>query len=294
MNKGKIDFIGVGAEKSGTTWLADMLRQHAQIFIPEQKELHYFNRSYNEKPTIDNMNFDQPLSWYLDFFAEAKQNQIAGELTPAYLWDEEAPKRIKQEFPEAKLIFILREPVSRAFSQFTYYQQRAAIDAKLDFITAIEKHPYLLERSKYGEQLQRYFQLFDRSQMLIMFFEDIKRDNAAFLKQVELFLGVDEFIPENINDRSNVTGVAKYPFVNKILFQTRFFLRKYKLDFITKLLRKSGVAAALEDWRNNQNKVAAPKVELSSEERAKAEKMLNEDKELLRTLLNGEEPTWLS
>ena len=62
---GDIDFLVVGAAKSGTSWLQQMLIQHPQIFLPEPKELHYFNRQFMEVPELENYNASKPLSWYL-------------------------------------------------------------------------------------------------------------------------------------------------------------------------------------------------------------------------------------
>jgi len=74
----KIDFIGIGAGKAGTTWLWHGLRQHPGIFMPDQKELHYFNMISFEDDKIRNPRFDQPLSWYLDYFSAALPSQICG------------------------------------------------------------------------------------------------------------------------------------------------------------------------------------------------------------------------
>ena len=62
-----------------------MLRQHPQVFIPAQKELHYFNRALDESPDVENYNFTKPMEWYLDFFREAAPGKILGEACPAYL-----------------------------------------------------------------------------------------------------------------------------------------------------------------------------------------------------------------
>lgn len=74
----KLDFIVVGAERCGTTWLADMLRQHRDVFIPVQKEIHYFNRKFVDFPDIDNYNFDKPIDWYWRFYAEAAAGKKRG------------------------------------------------------------------------------------------------------------------------------------------------------------------------------------------------------------------------
>ena len=71
----RIDFIGIGAPKSGTTWLADCLRRHPQIFVPEQKELMYFNPYQNAYDPIDNYRYGKPLQWYHDFFKAHQSRQ---------------------------------------------------------------------------------------------------------------------------------------------------------------------------------------------------------------------------
>jgi hypothetical protein len=288
----KIDFIGIGAEKSGTTWLADMLKQHPQIFFPVNKELHYFNRKFVEDPSVDNLNYDKPLSWYLDFFKGAKASQIKGEITPTYLWDANAPERIKQVFSTVKLIAILRDPAERAFSQYTYYQQKGIISEKLSFSEAIEKFPYLIERSAYGQQLRKYFDLFPHEQIKVLFFEDIRKDNKAFLLSVEQFLGIKPFIPASLDDKSNITGDAKYPLLNKLLFRSRLFLRKNNFRLIIELMRITGIAKALEKFRNDSKRPDSVKRSLDASDRQMVTKLLRQDIELLEKLLDTDLYRW--
>ncbi|MFX0093760.1 MAG: hypothetical protein ACFFBD_18555, partial [Candidatus Hodarchaeota archaeon] len=87
----QLDFIGVGAERSGGPWLAENLAVHPDIFIPPKKELHYFNRN---DILYSNINYDKPLEWYAAFFKTAKSHQLKGEITGRYLWDKYAAKRI--------------------------------------------------------------------------------------------------------------------------------------------------------------------------------------------------------
>ena len=100
----KIDFIGIGAAKAGSKWLADNLRNHPQIFIPGKKELIYFNKTMLYGDNIQNFRYEKPVSWYHSFFENARPDHIKGEISPHYFTSPEAVKRIYQYNPDIKLI----------------------------------------------------------------------------------------------------------------------------------------------------------------------------------------------
>jgi hypothetical protein len=243
-----IDFLVLGAEKSGTTWLADMLRQHPQIFIPAQKELFYFNAQFFESPELDNYNHSLPLSWYLAHFEGAEAGQLRAEASPAYIWDPAASQAIHAFNAALKLIVLLRDPVERAFSQYRYYIQRGTL-SDLSFESALEQRPDLISRGQYAEQLARYTALFPEDQLFIGFFDDIQQDNRALLLSVHNFLALEPHIPQNIDARSNVTGAPRIAWINRALAALRYPLRKYNPGWLMAILRKSGLAALQEKVR---------------------------------------------
>ena len=107
------DFFVVGAAKSGTTALWKYFQQHPQIFVTKdiaQKELGYFSNQYG----IVNKND------YLNFFKDAKPDQLIGEVCHAYLTSEESAEWIKKEVPNAKIIIMLRNPLERAYSLYNW------------------------------------------------------------------------------------------------------------------------------------------------------------------------------
>lgn len=233
-----MDFFVVGAEKCGTTWLADMLRQHPGVFIPDRKEIHYFNRNFDEYPDLDNYNFDKPKNWYYSFFKNAGPEQMKGEVCPAYLWDHAAPFLIYKYFPAAKIIIVLRDPVERAYSGYRFFQQRGLIDWDCSFKAAIDKfHHQLIFRSLYYNQVVTYFDIFDSEQILVMFFDDLKKDNESFLIDIESFLGLEPFIPDDVNQRSNVTKAPRYTWINRMFSYLRYVIRKYELHFVNDIFR---------------------------------------------------------
>ena len=102
------DFICVGAAKSGSTSLHEILAVHPDIWLPAAKELHFFDNPDH---------YARGMSWYREQFSAAPANAMVGEVTPAYLSYPEIPARMREHLGDAlKLIFLFREPVSRAYS----------------------------------------------------------------------------------------------------------------------------------------------------------------------------------
>ncbi len=243
-----IDFLVIGAAKSGTTWLHQMLKQHPQVCLPGPKELHYFNRRFTENPLVDNYNYDKPVSWYLSFFKHAKEGQVLGEMCPTYLWDEDAAQRIHDFNPNLKLVAILRQPVERLYSYYLFLVQRGSL-VDCSFAEALQRRPDLPRRGNYYTHLSRFLELFPREQLKVLLYDDLMADNRRFLLEVENYLGLDEFIPPDIDRRSNITGAPRFKRLNHTLFRLRLFLRNNRLNWALDLLRKLGIAYALEQWR---------------------------------------------
>ena len=244
-----IRFLIVGAEKSGTTWLADMLRQHPQVFIPAQKELHYFNRVMDEAPDVENYNFTKPVEWYLDFYRAAEPGKILGEACPAYLWDVTAAERIHAFNPSVRIVVILRNPVERFLSAYRYALQRGIL-RESDPQTILKKYKsLLLDRGLYFQQAKRYLDRFPREQVKICWFDNLRKDSRLLLLDVEQFIGLTPFVPENIAEESNVTAEPRFPALSRALASLRLFTRKYKLTWLIELARELGLADLFTNMR---------------------------------------------
>ena len=103
----KPNFLVIGAQRAGTTWLYECLREHPEIFLPETKELHYFD-----------LNHEKGYEWYFQHFEGASEKAI-GEITPNYYQYPGAIEKAHALLPEAKFIFILREPKAKATVMIT-------------------------------------------------------------------------------------------------------------------------------------------------------------------------------
>ncbi len=228
----RLDFLVIGAGKSGTTWIWQFMRSHPQVFVPDDKELNYFNSEPIEPAGNRNPNYGKPLDWYERFFLEAAPEAVVGELSPAYLWSETAPAEIGRYNADIKLIAVLRQPVDRTFSHHLYRLQRGYVAPGLSFERALEDAPFLIERSMYGKHLARYLDVFDRDQLKVLFYEDLKEDSRSFADQITDFLGVDPgLLP--VPGRVNRSGVPVSPRLNHLL--TKIDLYTHGRPWLTRL-----------------------------------------------------------
>ena len=225
------DFICIGAQKAGTGWLYEQLRQHPDFWMPPVKELHYFDRliswdtaeqarslplARKEADRIkiardraaderdgDFLNrFEQlskekslDLNKYANLF-QSKGELLAGDITPGYsTLDDAAIKLIVARFPATKVIFIARDPVERAWSQISMYVRRGLIEPfesdDVDRITEHLNRPEIRARSYPSEIVRRWRDHVTRELFQVFFFDDLKRDAAELRRVIIGFLGGD-------------------------------------------------------------------------------------------------------
>ena len=187
-----------------------ILEQHEDVFIPGG-ELHFFcmddvisnpefvGRSGNgwmkcdESPPDYEDHFDRNLDWYRDFFASAEEEQAVGEDGAVYLSSQYAPARIADLLPDVKLLFLLRNPVDRTYSQYRHLLRTGR--AVYDFEDSLQYGPHtLLSRSQYKIQIERYLEHFSRDQIKIVVFEKFISNMQGVLDEVCSFLGLESGI----------------------------------------------------------------------------------------------------
>lgn len=266
------DFIVIGAQKAGTTWLYDNLAGQDDFWLPPSKEIHYFDNlwpdSYLFASLRDRMqeelgrpdcNYDELLwrarlafvrprndTWYASLFAPAG-DRLTGDITPAYsLLDDAAVARIYTLMPQAKVIFIMRDPVDRIWSHFCFSKSWIAkgiadTDVTDSFaIAEMDSAPYDL-RTRYLRTLANWEAHFPPDQILTLFFDDIVHDPRKFLERLSQFLGAKAPLQLDatiLNNRSNETFyISRRPGVD------RHFARKYHADLETLAGRFGGHAS---------------------------------------------------
>lgn len=240
-----IDFIGIGAGRAGSTWLWENLQRHPQVFMPEDKELYYFNSELPEDVNARNPNFGKPVSWYLAKFANARPEQICGEITPVYIWSKSAPAAIHAFNPGIKLLVTIREPVDRLFSDYLYRRQMGMI-GPMTFKEFVEKYEFMVEWSYFGQFLSTFFSLFPREQICVVRFEDIKKRPVEVIDRVVEFLGIDRLELPVGKENVNPSGVPVYPLYSRLFRQVRLFARRSGMEPLVEWFRQTPVGLKLK------------------------------------------------
>jgi Sulfotransferase domain len=184
------DFVIIGAQKGGTSFLYYLLTRHPLVESAARKELHFF----------DNLErFQNGAGWYRRCFPQSGWNDgrrsITGEASPSYLFDPPVPKRMAGVVPQARLITLLRNPIDRAYSHYQMQVKRGA--EPHTFEEAIEqRHTSYVSRGIYVNQLLRWFEFFSKEQMLILKSEDFFERPIETLKVVLNFLDLPDWQPD--------------------------------------------------------------------------------------------------
>ncbi len=215
------DFLVAGMQKSATSWLDKMFRIHDDIFLPpNRKEVHFFD-AFRWKG----------LKWYLYHFIHAG-NKLKGEVTPAYsIISTESIKEIRNYNPNCKILFLLRNPVDRAWSQMYMdlirHQGRREEDVDLnEFIEMIDSES-VVQRGNYLLNLKRWYSVFPEDQVHIEFYESISQEPEAMLNRVFAFLDVDEsssFEKYPIHKRVNQNKSTKMPHIIEAKLKSKYRL----------------------------------------------------------------------
>ncbi len=207
------DFFLVGHPKSGTTALYEMLKVHAQVYMPDLKEPSYLAPDHPRRfQRAATGALPGTLEEYLALFVPARADQRVGEASSAYLMSHAAPSRIAELQPRARVIAVLREPASLLRSLHLQLI-RDHVEDERDLRTAVSlerargegRHvpprsprPEALqysERVRFAEQLRRYHAVFAPEQVLVLIYDDFRADNEATVRQVLRFLEVDDRLP---------------------------------------------------------------------------------------------------
>jgi len=198
----EVDFLVIGAQKSGTTALYNYLKSHPQICVSKQKELHFFD---NEKYFKSNKELDYYYQYYHDQFDCDSKHKIKGEVTPIYMYWKYAIERIYNYNKNMKIIILLRNPIERAFSHWNMEKNRGK--ETMSFHDAIRKEPErckealpyqhrvysYIDRGFYTSQLREVWRFFDKRSVLILRHEDLKYNLKYTLRKISSFLNIAPF-----------------------------------------------------------------------------------------------------
>ena len=200
---GPPDFIGVGTQRSGTTWWQRLLRDHPAIRLPrnKKKEQHFFDK-FGRRPMKP-----EDIARYHDLFPRAP-GELSGEWTPRYMRDIWGPRVLSQAAPEAKLLVMFRDPVERYRSGVLHTAAREP--GRVTTLLATDA----VDRGKYAQQLRRLYDYFDASQVLVMQYEQCVQDPMLHYRRTLEFIGAPnvDHVPEDLTrTRGTATKSRKEP-----------------------------------------------------------------------------------
>lgn len=242
------NFLIVGAAKAGTTSLYEYLRQHPQIFMPEWKELSYFIGD-----PFGPLHKIKKARYYSKVFAEAHGHKAVGEASTSYLFDEAAANIIRGKLGLIKIIIILRDPVAMSYSLYNH-QVRKEGETCATFESALEAEEkrrqslkfkqrcygwhanyYYYHRGLYCEQVKRYLDTFGQDRVKIILFDELAEATLKAVREVYMFLGVDDsFIPD-IKVHNPAGGIISIP---RFWENTGLLLKTYQFLFSKNVFKK--------------------------------------------------------
>ncbi len=226
------DFFIVGAPKAGTTSLYFYLEQHPEIFMSPVKETNFFSYDLTVKQNL--YYKERGISeWneYVGLFKGAENKKAIGEASVSYLFYPEVAEAIKSKFPNGKIIIMLRNPVERAMSHYYMDHKLGYVQTSFDEIlfaknkTRLQELYYqqFISLGMYYEQVKRYVTVFGKEKVMIIFFEDFKKDTHAVVKNLYHFLGVNENDEIDTEKKHNTFQTPRNRFVHA--FYKNKFLR---------------------------------------------------------------------
>ena len=242
MSEFKIDFLGIGAEKAASYWIAHCLKEHPEVCFARNKEVFFFNEYDPHLLKVKNLKYQRGISWYARQFPNCDKSQLKGEYSPTYLYGKEAAERIKKHFPDVKIIVCLRDPVKRAFSQYLHDRSIGLIK-DISFEEALKRQISYFEKGLYFKHLKNYFSLFPKKNILVILIEDIKKDRKAVLKKIYKHVGAKNtnFQPKSLKTKPNVASQARFYYLNYFLLHVEYVIKRNNLTWILRFLEKTGL-----------------------------------------------------
>ena len=239
------DFVGVGTQKSGTSWWASLIEAHprAASNVFHRKEMHFLTHFFDRPLT------ERDVRTYHAAFARP-DGRICGEWTPNYLASPYTMVRLKQAAPDAKVLVMFRDPVARYESGYNHeYKQRyggtVGPSVRMRVIKEYALRKESIWNGMYAAQCDVLLRTFPRSRVLVLQYEQCKRRPREMIARTYRFLGLDDgFQPEGIDRPVNVQRQV----AGRITDEARSMLRETYAEDVRRLAAMFPEEIDLELW----------------------------------------------
>lgn len=278
-------FIGIGAQKAATSWLAKMLDAHPELYVSPQKESDFFS-----KEQLYTMGFEKI---YCKHFQFNTKKLKAGEISPSYLTSEQATKRIAKHYPKIKLFVVLRDPLERARSHIEHLKSIHILPSDVSLGQAIRIRPDIIENGLYGKHIQRYLRYFPREQVHVIWYNDIVTQPLQTVQSLYKYLGVREsYVPKALSVRHNTSVARRSPFYSMVNTAYKKHRRSWWGGLLVKCARLVGLRGRGVDVLLGLTSVRVRKYTFNNEEIKTLKSVYAHDKEVLREVLSVSALMW--
>ena len=227
------NFLYIGAEKAGSSWIYEILREHPQVYVPAAKDIQFFDK-----------NFEKGIEWYLSLFQPGLGRKAIGEISHDYFLAEKTSELIKEYLPDVRLICCLREPVDRTLSSYLFYRTTV-----LNKKTTFEEFAFterILSLSDYYYNLLPFYGRFPRENILLLFFDDLKHNPRRFAHRIYEFLQIDpDFHPKVLYRKILPASEPRSSWLAHLAYQVGLLLRKFSLVNVVGNVKRTGIFRTL-------------------------------------------------
>ena len=246
------NFLFIGPDKAGSTWLHQALGRHPQVCLSTAKELFFFDQFY-----------ERGWEWYKAYFAQCgQQRKVIGEISHDYLFSSVACDRIARDLPSVKLMVCLREPVQRAFSAYLYMVKQGRVAS--DFDTALYKIDELIDHARYAFHLRKYLDAFGRDRVHVAIFDDLEESPQLFFDDLCDFLAIDRHrLAAEFEGKVNSATRPRFFYIAGLARKVGWLVRRWGMPGLVGFVKNS----AWVNWILYQEYGRDSKPEISDEAR---------------------------
>jgi hypothetical protein len=210
--------LAVGPQRTGTSWVYEYLLARGDVCLPNGvKETFFFDA-----------RFDSGLEWYASHFRQCAGARLVAEIAPTYFHSPAAPERIRTHLGPIPIVCTLRDPAERTYSLYLHMRRRGT--TRLDFPSAVEEYPQLLDSSRYATHLARWREVFGAERVLVLLMESLATSPQTYVARLCEHLGLPVMpVPEALREAVNAAAVPPRPWLAAIAKSVADRLRARRL-----------------------------------------------------------------
>jgi hypothetical protein len=270
-----LDFVVVGPQRTGTSWLEGALRAHPRIALPERVKETYFFEQY----------FDRGIDWYASHFPTELTDRRVGETAPTVFDIPEGPGRVHALSPKCRAVITLREPKARAVSLYRHHLNKGRVSGS--FTEAVRAMPRILDAGRYAQHVPRWLDELGAENVHFVLLDDIEAHPETVWAGICAFLGVEQLpLPELPDEqKGSMKRSPRYPLLAKVAARAASELRARGLHAVVEAGKRAGIRRAVFSGQ-------APSRGITADEKRNLADLYARDIEYVRSLTGRPLEAW--